>query len=170
MFILAKSLTIFIVISIIGSTNPNIFRGHIIIKNPIIVIIDESGIINKFENKNVNEIVPKIYNIIGKIKICAEIELIIIFKIYRIMLFPIISFIFFIQGLPKIIIPKNPKYDSNTLKLLIECGLFNKIISNEIPKLFAMSYLLNERLAIKLIIHIIHALIIDGVNPVRNIN
>ena len=93
MFILAKNLTIFIVISIIGSTNPNIFRGHIIIKNPIIVIIDESGIINKFENINVNEIVPKIYNIIGKIKICAEIELIIIFKIYRIMLFPIISFI-----------------------------------------------------------------------------
>lgn len=47
----------------------------------------DNGIINKFEKINVNEIVPKIYRIIGKIKICAATELIIILRIYLIILF-----------------------------------------------------------------------------------
>lgn len=59
----------FIVNSINGSTKPNIYNGHIMINSPIIVITVDNGIINKFEKIKVNEIVPKIYNIIGKIKI-----------------------------------------------------------------------------------------------------
>jgi len=130
----------------------------------------DNGIINKFEKINVNEIVPKIYRIIGKIKICAATELIIILRIYLIILFFTTLLTFSIVKLPKTIIPKNPKYDNNTLKLFIEKGLFNKIISNDIPKLLAISYLLRIKPLIKLIIHIIHALIIEGLNPVRNIN
>ena len=66
--------------------------------------------------------------------------------------------------------PKNPKYDNKTLKLLITKGLFINMISKDIPKLFAISYLLIINPLIKLIIHIMQALIIEGVKPVRNIN
>ena len=59
----------FIVISINCSTTPNIGNGHIRINRPIIVITVDNGIINKFEKIKVNEMVPKTYNIIGKIKI-----------------------------------------------------------------------------------------------------